>query len=211
MESIKRKKIELEVKMPKAQTKESQPKETPKKETQPKEAQVKETQAKEAQVKETQAKEAQVKETQAKETQPKAKEAPKAKKEGTKLSQKEFFNHLDNLTLLELAEYIKEFEERYGVSAAAVAAPVAGSGIAAASGEAKTEEEKVEFNIILKSVGDKKINVIKTVREVTSLGLKEAKDLVDSAPKPVKEGVSKEEAEEIKGKFEAVGAVVELQ
>jgi large subunit ribosomal protein L7/L12 len=187
--------------MPKAQTKETQPKETQKKESQPKEDQAKETQVKEAEPKEA----------QVKETQPKAKEAPKAKKEGTKLSKEEFFNHLDNLTMLELADYIKEFEERYGVSAAAVAAPVAAPGAAASQGEAKAEEEKVEFNVILKSVGDKKINVIKTVREVTSLGLKEAKDLVDSAPKPVKEGVSKEEAEEIKEKFEAVGAVVELQ
>ncbi len=181
--------------MPKAQTKETQPKVT-KKESQPKEDQAKKAQAQEA---------------QAKEAPPEAKEAPKAKKEGTKLSKEEFFNHLDNLTVLELADYIKEFEERYGVSAAAVAAPVAASGVAAPQGEAKAEEEKVEFNVVLKSVGDKKINVIKTVREVTSLGLKEAKDLVDSAPKPVKEGVSKEEAEEIKGKFEAVGAVVELQ
>jgi len=185
--------------MPKAQTKETHPKEAQKKETQPKEAQPKEAQPKEAQAKEVQPKEAQVK------------EAPKAKKEGAKLSKKEFFNHLDNLTVLELAEYIKEFEERYGVSAAAVAAPMATPGAAAPQGEAKAEEEKAEFNVVLKSVGDKKINVIKTVREVTSLGLKEAKDLVDSAPKPVKEGVSKEEAEEIKEKFEAVGAVVELQ
>jgi large subunit ribosomal protein L7/L12 len=194
IESIKSQKIELEVKMPKAQTKETHPKEAQKKETQPKEAQPKEAQPKEAQPKETQ-----------------VKEAPKAKKEGAKLSKKEFFNHLDNLTVLELAEYIKEFEERYGVSAAAVAAPMVAPGAAAPQGEAKAEEEKVEFNVVLKSVGDKKINVIKTVREVTSLGLKEAKDLVDSAPKPVKEGVSKEEAEEIKEKFEAVGAVVELQ
>jgi len=191
----------LEVKMPKAQTKETQPKGTPKKETRPKEDQTKETQAKESQPKEAQAKEA----------QPKAKEAPKVKKEGVKLSKEEFFNHLDNLTVLELAEYIKEFEERYSVSAAAFAVPFAAPGVAAPQGEAKAEEEKAEFNVVLKSVGDKKINVIKTVREVTSLGLKEAKDLVDSAPKPVKEGVSKEEAEEIKGKFEAVGAVVELQ
>jgi large subunit ribosomal protein L7/L12 len=201
--------------MPKAQTKETQPKGTPKKETQPKEDQTRETQAKESQPKEAQVKEAKPKAEEAKpkveEAQPKAKEAPKVKKEGEKLSKEEFFSHLDNLTVLELAEYINEFEERYGVSAAAVAAPVAAPGAVALQGEAKAEEEKAEFNVVLKSVGDKKINVIKTVREVTSLGLKEAKDLVDSAPKPVKEGVSKEEAEEIKGKFEAVGAVVELQ
>lgn len=141
----------------------------------------------------------------------KAKEAAKTKKEGTKITKEQFFSHLDSLTILELADYVKEFEERYGVSAAA-AAPVVAPGVAASQGEAKAaEEEKTEFTVILKSVGDKKINVIKTVREVTNLGLKEAKDLVDGAPKPVKEGVSKEEAEEIKAKFEGVGAAVELQ
>jgi len=129
----------------------------------------------------------------------------KGKKETEKKAE-----HLDNLTVLELADYIKEFEERYDVSASAAAIPMVAAG-AQAAGEAPAEEEKTEFNIILKEIGDKKINVIKTVREVTSLGLKEAKDLVDSAPKPVKEGVSKEEAEEMKKKFEEVGAVIELQ
>lgn len=127
-----------------------------------------------------------------------------------KLTKEQFFEHLDNLTVLELADYIKEFEERYGVSAAA-AIPMAVPGAGAAAGEAPAEEEKTEFTVVLKEVGDKKINVIKAVREVTSLGLKEAKDLVDGAPKPVKEGVSKDEAEEIKKKFEEVGATVELQ
>lgn len=139
----------------------------------------------------------------------KTNDSAKAKKEKAKLTKEEFFEHLDNLTVLELADYIKEFEERYGISATAV--PVAAPIAAAPQGEAKEEEEKTEFTIVLKSIGDKKINVIKTVREVTDLGLKEAKDLVDSAPKPVKEGVSKEKAEEIKAKFEEVGAVVELQ
>lgn len=138
-----------------------------------------------------------------------ASETAKGKQEKTKLTKEQFFGHLDNLTVLELADYIKEFEERYGVSAIAAAAPMAAPGVP--QGEAKAEEEKVEFTVILKSVGDKKINVIKAVREVTSLGLKEAKDLVDNAPKPVKEGVSKEEAEEIKAKFEAEGAGIELQ
>jgi large subunit ribosomal protein L7/L12 len=115
-----------------------------------------------------------------------------------KLTKEQFFTHLDNLTILELSDYIKEFEARYGISAAAAA-------------DAKPAEEKTEFNVILKSVGDKKINVIKVVREVTSLGLKEAKDLVDGAPKPLKEGVTKEEAESIKAKFAEVGAVIELQ
>jgi len=138
-------------------------------------------------------------------------EAAKGKQEKTKLTKEQFFGHLDNLTVLELADYIKEFEERYGVSAMAAAAPMAAPGAGAPQGEAKAEEEKAEFTVVLKSVGDKKINVIKTVREVTNLGLKEAKDLVDNAPKPVKEGVSKEEAEEIKAKFEAEGAGIELQ
>ncbi|MGD8539713.1 MAG: 50S ribosomal protein L7/L12 [Candidatus Aminicenantes bacterium] len=140
------------------------------------------------------------------------KETTKGKKEkAAKLTKDQFFEHLDNLTVLELADYIKEFEERYGVSAAAAAMPVAVPGAGAPQAEAQAEEEKTEFNVVLKEIGDKKINVIKTVREVTSLGLKEAKDLVDSAPKPVKEGVSKDEAEEIKKKFEEVGAVIELQ
>jgi len=140
-----------------------------------------------------------------------ASENTKGTKEKTKLTKEQFFEHLDTLTVLELADYIKEFEERYGVSAAAAAVPMAVPGAAAAPGEGPAEEEKSDFNVILKSVGDKKINVIKTVREVTSLGLKEAKDLVDNAPKAVKEGVPKEEAEEIKKKFEEVGAEIELQ
>jgi large subunit ribosomal protein L7/L12 len=134
----------------------------------------------------------------------------KAKEEATQLTKDQFFAHLDSLTVLELADYIKEFETRYGISAAAV--PLAVPGAAAAPGaEAKAEEVKTEFTVVLKTAGDKKINVIKIVREITNLGLKEAKDLVDSAPKPVKEKVSKEEAESIKAKFEEMGATVELQ
>lgn len=138
-------------------------------------------------------------------------ETPKAKKADTAmLSKEQFFEHLDKLTVLELADYIKEFEERYGVSAAA-AVPMAFPGAGAPQAEAQAAEEKTEFNVILKEIGEKKINVIKAVREVTSLGLKEAKDLVDSAPKAIKEGVTKDEAEELKKKFEEVGAVIELQ
>jgi len=141
-----------------------------------------------------------------------AKEPVKEKKEKEiKLTKEQFFEHLDNLTVLELADYIKEFEERYGVTAAAAPIAMAAPGAASPQGEGPAEEAKSEFTVVLKSVGDKKINVIKTVREVTNLGLKEAKDLVDSAPKPVKENVTKEEAEEIKTKFEAVGAEIELQ
>jgi large subunit ribosomal protein L7/L12 len=138
-----------------------------------------------------------------------AKEGTETEKEGgVKMTKEEFFSHLDNLTILELADYIKEFETRYGVSAAAaVAMPMAGVAAPAAA----AEEAKTEFNVILKSAGDKKINVIKVVREVTSLGLKEAKDLVDGAPKAIKEKVAKEEADAIKAKFEEVGAVIELQ
>jgi large subunit ribosomal protein L7/L12 len=126
-----------------------------------------------------------------------------------KLTKEQFFAHLDTLTILELSDYIKEFETRYGISAAA-AVPVAAAG-AAPQADAAPAEEKTEFNVILKNVGDKKINVIKVVREVTSLGLKEAKDLVDGAPKPLKEGVTKEEAEAIKAKFTEVGAIIEIQ
>ncbi len=134
----------------------------------------------------------------------------KAKEEATKFTKDQFFAHLDSLTVLELADYIKEFESRYGISAAAV--PMAVPGAAAAPGaEPKAEEVKTEFTVVLKTAGDKKINVIKIVREITNLGLKEAKDLVDSAPKPVKEKVSKDEAESIKAKFEEMGATVELQ
>ena len=126
----------------------------------------------------------------------------------SKLTKEEFFTHLDGLTVLELADYIKEFETRYGISAAA-AAPVAAA--AAPAAEAKAEEAKTEFAVVLKSAGEKKINVIKVVREITALGLKEAKDLVDGAPKTVKEGLSKADAEAMKKKFEEVGAQVELQ
>lgn len=112
---------------------------------------------------------------------------------------------IDSLTVIELSELVKGIEEKYGVSAAAVAAPVAGG---AAGGAA---EEKSEFNVVLKDAGANKIQVIKVVRDATGLGLKEAKDLVDGAPKAVKEGVKKEEAEELKAKFEEAGATIELQ
>ena len=111
---------------------------------------------------------------------------------------------IDALTVVELSELVKGIEEKYGVSAAAVAAPVAGGAAAGAA------EEKSEFNVILKDAGANKIQVIKVVRDATGLGLKEAKELVDGAPKTVKEGVNKEEAEELKAKFSEAGAVVEL-
>ncbi|MRG73753.1 50S ribosomal protein L7/L12 [Alphaproteobacteria bacterium HT1-32] len=115
---------------------------------------------------------------------------------------------LSSLTVLEAAELSKMLEEKWGVSAAA---PVAVAGVAAAGGEAAAEEEKDSFDVILEAAGDKKINVIKEVRAITGLGLKEAKDLVEGAPKPVKEGVDKAEAEELKKKLEEAGATVALK
>lgn len=117
------------------------------------------------------------------------------------------FEFIDNMTILEISNFIKEFEERYGVSAAA---PVAVA-TAAPQAEAARAEEKTAFDVILSSTGDKKIQVIKVVRELTSLGLKEAKDLVDGTPKPLKTGVSKEEAAAIKAKLEEQGATVEVK
>ena len=114
----------------------------------------------------------------------------------------ELLETIDTLTVVELAELVKGIEEKYGVSAAAVAAPVAGAAAAA--------EEKTSFDVVLKEAGANKIQVIKVVRDATGLGLKEAKDLVDGAPKTIKEGVSKDEAEELKAKFEEAGATVEL-
>ncbi len=125
------------------------------------------------------------------------------------IKKEDFFKHLDTLTVLDLADYIKEFEERYGIKAEMAAMPAAGAGVAAPAEE--EAEEKTDFDIVLKSVGPKKINVIKVVREVTDLGLKEAKAVVDAAPGDVKKGVSKEEADEIKKKFEEVGAEVEIK
>ncbi len=112
---------------------------------------------------------------------------------------------IDSLTVIELSELVKGIEEKYGVSAAAVAAP------AAAGAAAGAAEEKSNFDVVLKDCGSNKIAVIKVVRDATGLGLKEAKDLVEGAPKTVKEGASKEEAEEMKAKFEEAGATVELQ
>ena len=112
---------------------------------------------------------------------------------------------IDSLTVVELADLVKAIEEKYGVSAVAAAAPAAGGAAADAS------EEKSSFDVVLTSAGDQKIKVIKVVRDATGLGLKEAKDLVDGAPKTIKEGVAKEEAEELKAKFTEVGAVVELK
>jgi large subunit ribosomal protein L7/L12 len=125
------------------------------------------------------------------------------------IATEEFIKQIDGMTVLELNNLVKALEDHYGVSAAAaaVAMPAGGGGAAAAA----PVEEKTEFDVVLKAAGEKKINVIKAVREVTSLGLKEAKDLVESAPANIKEGVSKDEAESIKKKFEEAGATVEIK
>ena len=126
------------------------------------------------------------------------------------ITKSEVMEWIDKATMLEISDLVKSLEEKYGITAAAampMAVGVAGGGAAAAP----AAEEKTEFTVVLSAVGDKKINVIKAVREVTSLGLKEAKDLVEGAPKPVKEGVSKEEADAIKKKFEEAGATVEIK
>ena len=121
----------------------------------------------------------------------------------------EFIQKIDGMSVLELNNLVKALEEHYGVSAAAAAAPAAAAGAGAAA--AAPAEEQTEFEVVLTSAGDKKINVIKVVREVTSLGLKEAKDLVEGAPQKIKEGVSKAEAESIKKKFEEQGAQVQIK
>ncbi len=123
----------------------------------------------------------------------------------------EIVEAIGNLTLLEVAELVKKLEEKFGVSATMVAAAPAVAVAGAPAAGAPAAEEKTEFDVILKSAGANKINVIKVVREITGLGLKEAKDLVESAPKPVKEGVSKEEAEKIAAKLREAGAEVEIK
>lgn len=123
------------------------------------------------------------------------------------INKEQFIEDIKGMTVLELAELVKAVEEEFGVSAAATAVAVA----APAAGAAEAAEEKTEFDVILKNVGAEKIKVIKTVRELTGLGLKEAKELVDNAPKPVKEGVSKEEADKIVAAFKEVGAEMEVK
>ena len=126
------------------------------------------------------------------------------------ISTEEMIKQIDSMTVLELNTLVKALEEHYGVSAAAAAMPVMAGGGGGAAAAAEVEEQ-TEFTVVLSTVGDKKINVIKAVREVTSLGLKEAKDLVEAAPAPVKEGVTKEEAENIKKKLEEAGATVQVK
>jgi large subunit ribosomal protein L7/L12 len=126
-------------------------------------------------------------------------------------TKEEILDSIAGMTVLELSELLKEFEEKFGVTAAAPMAAVAAPGAGGAAAEAPAEEEKDEFDVILTSAGEKKIQVIKEVRAITSLGLKEAKDLVDNAPKPVLERVSKEDAEKAKAQIEGAGGGVEIK
>jgi large subunit ribosomal protein L7/L12 len=129
----------------------------------------------------------------------------------TKVSTEEWIEELKAISVMELAERIKALEEEFGVSATAVAAAAPAAGAGAADGAGAAEEEKSTFDVVLNSPGDKKIQVIKVVRAATGLGLKEAKALVDEAPKPVKEGLDKDEAEKLKGELEEAGGQVELK
>ena len=142
----------------------------------------------------------------------KVKKAPKAKAtspQGTKtMTKEEVIEAVKNMTVLELAELVKALEDEFGVTAAA---PMAAAAAASGAAAAQAEEEKTEFTVVLKEIGENKISVIKAVRELTPLGLKEAKDLVEGAPKPVKEGVNKEEAAAVKQKLEEAGAKVEIK
>ncbi len=126
-------------------------------------------------------------------------------------TKEDVIDFISNMTVLELSELVKEFEDKFGVTAAAPVAVAAGGAVAAADAGGAPAEDKTEFDVVLTSAGDKKIQVIKEVRAITSLGLKEAKELVEGAPQPLKEGVSKEEAEEIKSKVEAAGGAAEVK
>ncbi len=139
------------------------------------------------------------------------KEAPMVKKEAGVLSKEEIVAAIKSMTVLDLADLVKTLENEFGVSAAPVAVAAAPAGGPGAQAAAPAAEEKTEFTVTLKSFGEKKIEVIKAVREVTTLGLKQAKDLVEAAPQVVKEGVPKEEADTIRQKLEAAGATVEIK
>ncbi len=126
----------------------------------------------------------------------------------TEIKREDVIEFIANMTVLELSSLIKELEEKFGVKAAA---PMVAQAPVAQTAEVAPVEEKIEFDVILSNIGEKKIQVIKTVRAITGLGLKEAKELVESAPKPVKEGISKEEAEKIKKELEEAGATIEIK
>ena len=193
----------------KKEVKEGEVKEVPTAKEEVKEGEVKEAPMARAEVKEEEVKEAATAQKEVKEEQ--VKEAPRAKKEARGLTKEEIIAAIKTMTMMDVADLVKSLENEFGVSAAPVAvaaAPAAGPG---AQAEAPSTEEKTEFTVTLKSFGEKKIEVIKAVREVTTLGLKQAKDLVEAAPQVVKESVPKEEAETTKQKLEAAGATVEIK
>jgi large subunit ribosomal protein L7/L12 len=192
----------------KKEVKEEDVKEAPTAQEEVKEEEAEEAPRAKEEFKEGEVKEAPVAQKEVKEEQ--VKEAPRAKKEVKGLPKEEIIAAIKNMTVLDLADLVKSLENEFGISAApvAMAAPAAATGKPA---EAPSEEEKTEFTVTLKSFGEKKIEVIKAVREVTTLGLKQAKDLVEAAPQVVKEGVPKEEAETAKQKLEAAGATVEVK
>jgi large subunit ribosomal protein L7/L12 len=174
-----------------------------------KEAETEEAPKAQKEVKEREVKEAPTGKKEVKEEQ--AKQVPRAKKEAKGLTKEEIVGAIKTMTVLDLADLVKTLESEFGVSAAPMAVAAAPAAAPSEQAEAASEEEKTEFTVTLKSFGEKKIEVIKAVREVTTLGLKQAKDLVEAAPQVVKEGVPKEEAETAKQKLEAAGATVEVK
>jgi len=184
-------------------------KEAPKAKEEVKEGDVKETPTEQKEVKVEKIEEASVSQKEIEEE--KVKEAPKVKKGSKGLTKEEIIDAIKTMTVLDLADLVKALETEFGVSAAPVAVAAAPAGAPGEQAEAPSEEEKTEFTVTLKSFGEKKIEVIKAVREVTTLGLKQAKDLVEAAPQVVKESVPKEEAETTKQKLEAAGATVEIK
>jgi large subunit ribosomal protein L7/L12 len=191
----------------KKETKEGEVKKASKAKKEVKEKEIKEAPTAKQEVKEAEVKEAPTAQKEVKEEQ--VKEAPKAKKETKGLTKEEIIAAIKTMTVLDLADLVKSLENEFGISAAPVAA--APAAVPGKPAEAPSEEEKTEFTVTLKSFGEKKIEVIKAVREVTTLGLKQAKDLVEAAPQVVKEGVPKEEAETARQKLEAAGATVEVK
>ena len=184
-------------------------KEAAKAEEEAKEGEVKETPTEQKEVSEGETKEAPMVKKEVEEEQ--VKEAPKAKKGAKGLTKEEIIAAIKTMTVLDLADLVKTLENEFGVSAAPMAVAAAPAAAPGEQVEAPSEEEKTEFTVTLKSFGEKKIEVIKAVREVTTLGLKQAKDLVEAAPQVVKEGVPKEEAETARQKLEAAGATVEIK
>ena len=174
-----------------------------------KEKDIKEAPTAEQEVKEGEVKEAPTAQKEVKEEQ--VKEAPRAKKEAKGLTNEEIIAAIKTMTVMDLADLVKTLENEFGISAASVAVAAAPAAATGKPAEAPPEEEKTEFTVTLKNFGEKKIEVIKAVREVTTLGLKQAKDLVEAAPQVVKEGVPKEEADTTKKKLEAAGATVEIK